>query len=61
MLSYLKQNMQNKNRVGVKMDARWTGPYMVTPSDKTGVYKLKNLRTKIVLKRKVNATQTKRY
>ena len=53
--------MRNKNRVGGIMDARWAGPYMVTASGKKGVYKLKNLRTKIALKRKVNATQIKRY
>ena len=53
--------MRNTNPVGGTMDARWMGPYMVTASGKQGVYRLKNLRTKMLLKRKVNATQLKRY
>ena len=61
MFSNLKQNMQNKNRVRVTMDAGLTGPYMVKASGKKGVYKLKKLRTKTVLIRKVNATQIKRF
>ena len=43
------------------MNARWTGHYMVTASGKKGVYRHKNLRSKMVLKRKVNATQIRRY
>ena len=43
------------------MDERWTGPYVVTQSCKKGVYRLKSLKTKLLLKKKVNASQLKRY
>ena len=52
--------MKNKKRVGGKYDDKWTGPYVVTEKLRHGVFRLKNLKSQRLLRRKVNTVQLKR-
>ena len=57
----LRKNMTNTHRMGVKLDARWLGPYKVEKITEKELHQLKCTRSGKVLKQAFSSLQLKPY